>query len=121
MKILVDENIPRMTVGGLRLLGHDVKDVRGTSESGISDPDLWKIAQAEERLLVTTDKGFTAYRSSPHHGILIVRLRQPNRHKIDSAVMQTIKRFQDSEWPHLLVVVRDTTMSRSSAGGPVIH
>jgi predicted nuclease of predicted toxin-antitoxin system len=30
MKILVDENIPRMTVDRLRELGHEVRDVRGT-------------------------------------------------------------------------------------------
>ncbi|MEK7408859.1 MAG: DUF5615 family PIN-like protein [Acidobacteriota bacterium] len=31
MKILVDENMPRMTVERLRELGHDVKDIRGTA------------------------------------------------------------------------------------------
>ena len=28
MDILVDENIPLMTVAGVRELGHDVKDIR---------------------------------------------------------------------------------------------
>jgi predicted nuclease of predicted toxin-antitoxin system len=32
MKILVDENIPRVTVDYLRDSGHDVRDVRGTVE-----------------------------------------------------------------------------------------
>jgi hypothetical protein len=31
MKILVDENIPLMTVDRLRELGRDVMDIRGTS------------------------------------------------------------------------------------------
>ncbi|HWZ43869.1 MAG TPA: DUF5615 family PIN-like protein [Candidatus Saccharimonadales bacterium] len=113
MKILVDENIPRMTVEALRALGHDVKDVRGTSQQGLPDPDLWQTATVEARLLVTTDKGFTTYRTLPHHGILVVRLRQPNRHKINNAVTQAMQRFQDTEWPNLLVVVRDATMSTS--------
>lgn len=56
MKILVDENIPRMTVEGLRTLGHDVKDIRGTSQQALSDPDLWHMATDEARLLITTDK-----------------------------------------------------------------
>ena len=30
MKILVDENIPNITVHGLRAMGHDVLDIRGT-------------------------------------------------------------------------------------------
>jgi|SRR5215472_8474977 len=117
MKILVDENIPRRTIDGLRALGHDVTDVRGTDQRGLADPDLWQLAKTEERLLVTTDKGFTAYRNEQHHGILVVRLRQPNRHKINLAVTEAMNRFQERDWPNLLVVVRDKTMStsRSSA------
>lgn len=119
MKILVDENIPRITVESLRASGHDVRDIRGTSEQGLSDPELWSVAQAEARLLITTDKGFAEYRTVPHHGIFIVRLRQPNRRKIDRAVMHVIGRFRESEWPNLLVVVRDSTMSTSRAGGQI--
>jgi predicted nuclease of predicted toxin-antitoxin system len=117
MRVLVDENIPRMTVEGLRSLGHDVKDIRGASDQGAADADLWRLALAERRALVTTDKGFTEYRSTPHYGILIVRLRQPNRQKIHNSVMHVFERFSEEEWPNLLVVVRDTTMSTSRAGG----
>jgi predicted nuclease of predicted toxin-antitoxin system len=113
MKILVDENIPRMTVEYLRALGHDVKDVRGTSEQSLRDPDLWQVAISEGRLLVTTDKGFTSYRTARHYGILVRRLRKPNRHKINSAVMHAMEKLADAEWTNRLVVVRDTTMSTS--------
>jgi predicted nuclease of predicted toxin-antitoxin system len=113
MKILVDENIPLMTVAGLLAMGHDVKDLRGTSQQGIRDPEFWQIAVAEGRLIVTTDKGFTAYRAVQHHGILVVRLRQPNRQKIDRSVMEAMHRIPEADWPNLLVVVRDTTMSTS--------
>ena len=117
MRVLVDENVPRMTVDSLRALRHDVKDVRGTCDQGVADSDLWALALAESRTLIRTDKGFTEYRSVPHHGILIVRLRQPNRQRIHQAVMRGIERFPDEEWPNLLVVIRDTTMSTSRAGG----
>ena len=63
-----------MTVAALIALGHDVKDIRGTSMQGAADSDLWTLAMVERRALVTTDKGFTEYRSVPHHGILVVRL-----------------------------------------------
>lgn len=119
MKILVDENIPRMTVEELRKLGHDVRDVRRTSDQGLEDTRLWKIARHDSRTLITTDRGFTEYRRAEHSGILIVRLRQPNRLKIHRAVMLALGRFQESEWPGLLVVVRDTTLSVSRSGGPI--
>jgi hypothetical protein len=50
---------------------------------------------------------------------LIVRLRQPNRHKIHHAVMRAIQQFPESEWRNLFVVVRDTMMSTSRSGGPL--
>jgi predicted nuclease of predicted toxin-antitoxin system len=120
MRILVDENIPRMTVDRLRELGHDVKDIRGTADQGLDDPGLWSVATTDRRLLITTDKGFTEHRGATHDGILIVRLRQPNRLRIHQSVMNAIGRFQDGEWPGLLVVMRDATMSTSrAAAGPV--
>lgn len=70
-------------------------------------------------MLITTDKGFTEYRHSEHHGLLIVRLRQPNRLKIHDSVLTGLGRFQEAEWPGLLVVMRDATMSTSRAGGPI--
>ncbi len=47
MKILVDENIPRMTTEHLSALGHDVKDIRGTVDQGLSDHVLWDVATRE--------------------------------------------------------------------------
>jgi predicted nuclease of predicted toxin-antitoxin system len=111
MKIFVDENIPLITVQSLRMLGHDVLDIRGTANEGMADDALWEMIQREGRLLITTDKGFAQHRGEPHHGILIVRLRQPNRRKIHQRVTQTIAQFTAEEWPGLLVTVRDVVQS----------
>ena len=111
MRIFVDENIPLMTVAALRALGHDVRDIRGTPNEGLRDDALWEVAQREERLLITTDKGFAHYRMGPHHGILIIQLRQPNRRRIHRRIMQALERFVDTEWPGLLVVMRDAAQS----------
>jgi predicted nuclease of predicted toxin-antitoxin system len=78
MNILVDENIPRITVEHLLELGHEVRDLRGTVEQGLGDSGLWSAAQADNRMLITTDRGFAAFRTVAHYGVLIVRLRQPN-------------------------------------------
>lgn len=111
MKIFVDEHIPLMTVRDLPLMGHDVRDIRGTVDEGIQDDALWAMAQREERLLITTDKGFTQYRAAPHHGVLIIRLRQPNRYKIHTRIMQALRQFSEHQWPGLLVVMRDRVQS----------
>jgi predicted nuclease of predicted toxin-antitoxin system len=120
MNIVVDENIPRMTVEALRAMGHGVIDIRGTPEEGVHDDVLWQKAQQERALLVTTDKGFATKRNERHFGVLVVRLRQPNRMKIHTRVLQAMAQFTEPEWPGLIVVMRDTVQSviRGEAAGP---
>jgi predicted nuclease of predicted toxin-antitoxin system len=111
MNIVVDENIPRRTVDALRAMGHLVSDIRGTPEAGSDDEVLWQKIQQEHALLITTDKGFTQKRNEAHWGILVVRLRQPNRLKIHARVLQAMGQFEDAEWRGLLVVMRDRVQS----------
>ncbi len=115
MKIFVDENIPSRTVEELRGLGHDVLDIRGTVDQGIDDDRLWARLLHEQRLLITTDKGFAQHRQEAHHGILIVRLRQPNEAKIHERVMRAVRQYAEADWAGLLVVMRDTIQSVSRA------
>ncbi|MGI9034642.1 MAG: DUF5615 family PIN-like protein [Pyrinomonadaceae bacterium] len=111
MKICVDENIPLGTVAELKNFGHDVLDVRGTINQGVSDETLWQMIQQERRLLITTDKGFLQYRSESHAGILIVRLRQPNAQKIHERIMQAFRQFTADEWNGTAIVMRDMAQS----------
>jgi predicted nuclease of predicted toxin-antitoxin system len=107
MKILVDENIPLVTVSELRRIGHDVSDIRGTKDKGIPDELLWKKACNEGRLLITTNKGFSQHRDKKHNGILIITLRKPNTNKIHARVLKALGRFSAKQWQNLLVVMRD--------------
>ena len=111
MKIFVDENIPRMTVSALREQGFEVIDIRGSEDQGLTDDAIWREAQKEKCLLVTTDKGFSSHREEPHHGILIIRLKQPTRLKIHQRIMLAIGKYSEKEWPGLMVVMRDMVQS----------
>jgi len=99
-----------MTVNALHDLGHKVFDHRGTSMEGLPDEHLWQVVVHEKALFVT-DKGFSSKRGEAHFGILIVRLRQPNRRKIHDKVLQAICTYMDNDWPGLMVVVRDNVQS----------
>ncbi len=48
MKIFVDENIPLMTTNALIGMGHDILDIRGTSDEGMTDDLIWKRIQHEK-------------------------------------------------------------------------
>ncbi|MEK6693270.1 MAG: DUF5615 family PIN-like protein [Nitrospirota bacterium] len=108
MKIFADENIPFMTVKELRRLGHEVVDIRGTKEEGMTDEDIWKMVQKTGCLMITTDKGFARKRYEKHSGILIIRLKQPNRLRIHQKVLRAVNLFKTREWTGLTVIMRDT-------------
>ena len=93
MRILVDENVPRMTVERMQELGHDVVDLRGTKREGLPDDQVWQAAESEKRLLITTDKGFLRRRRDAHSGLLVVALRKPNRLRIHERIMQVLRGF----------------------------
>src|SRR5205823_3049948 len=101
LRILVDENIPKRTVEELRADGNVVSDLRGTTEQGSPDPDVWQNVLAERALLITTDKGFTSYRDEAHFGVLVIRLRQPNLAKIHARVMAAMARYVEKDWPNM--------------------
>lgn len=100
-----------MTVQKLRKMWHDVMGIRGTTKEGMGDEALWRIAQKEGRLLITTDKGFSQHRNKSHYGMIIVCLRKPNQHRIHHRIMQAINQIDEKEWRGLLVVMRDKVQS----------
>lgn len=107
MKIFVDENIPSITARELLQNGHDIMDLRGTDNEGMTDEDIWKTVQKDRRLLITTDKGFAQKRNEKHNGMMIIRLKQPNRLKIHKKVMRAMDLFKEEEWPCLTVIMQD--------------
>lgn len=86
-------------------------DIRGTSDQGMADQQLWEKAVQEQRLLITTDKGFAEHREELHYGLLIIRLKQPSRVKIHQRVLQALRHYAANQWPGLVVVMRDAFQS----------
>lgn len=111
MKIFIDENIPLSTVNELKRIGHDVLDIRGTELEGSTDDEIWQLAQSQKRLLITTDVGFISKQYEKHHGIIIVRLKKPNKFKIHRKIIKAISLFNESEWYGVTVIMRDTFYS----------
>ncbi len=109
MNIFVDENIPKITVRELKKLAHIVLDIRNSKKEGIPDEQVWEKAQTTNSLLITTDKGFSKYRGMSHYGILIIRLKQPNRKKIHERILYAIENM--NEWKNKLVIIKDKVIS----------
>lgn len=77
MRFLADENFPGDAVNALRSDGHDVAWIR-TLAPGISDEEVLRRAETDERVLLTFDKDFgeLAYqrRLPASCGVVLVRL-----------------------------------------------
>lgn len=76
MRVKVDEDLPRAAAETLRNRGYEADSVIAQGMGGAKDHQLWLAVQAEQRFLVTADKGFGDIRFYPpgtHAGILLLR------------------------------------------------
>ncbi len=77
MLLIADANVFVPMVDGLRDVGHDVFDVKEKGLENLSDPEIFRLAQKERRILVTMDKDFSnilIYPPGEHQGIIVVKL-----------------------------------------------
>jgi hypothetical protein len=116
LRLLLDAHVSGRSVGRpLRESGHDVRalDAEPTL-SALPDRDVLALAAADERVLVTFDKGdFTvilrewgvAHR--PHTGVMLVYgLRHHEFGRILRAIERKLQRWPlQDEWVNLVVVV----------------
>jgi predicted nuclease of predicted toxin-antitoxin system len=76
IQIKVDEDLPNLAIQLLRDKGYAATGMVEQGMGGWKDSDLWPVVQAEERFLITADKGFADTRLYPpgtHAGVLLLR------------------------------------------------
>ena len=93
-KFLIDEDIPRSTAKVLRDRGYEVLDARDCGLRGTVDEEVFKFAQKEKAVLLTSDLGFGNLLRFPvgrHSGVVIVHF--PNEISASELSNQIIKSF----------------------------
>jgi predicted nuclease of predicted toxin-antitoxin system len=76
VRIKVDEDLPRAATRMLRDRGPQALSVVEQGMGGYKDPPIWQAVQAEQRYLLTADKGFAdirRYAPGAHAGVLLLR------------------------------------------------
>lgn len=93
MKIKVDENLPYSVAELLRDRGFEADTVKEEGLGGTSDPQLLEVTTAEERMILTLDRGFGDIRAYPpgtHAGIVVLRLEDESAPSAAAAVTELI-------------------------------
>lgn len=94
MKIKLDENMPAGLVRILAAIGHQADTIPQEGLAGADDTDVWGAAQAAGKFLITQDLDFsdiTQFTPGSHHGILILRLKEPGLSASPHASVQRSK------------------------------
>lgn len=110
MKIKLDENLPLRLAAALQDLGHDVHTTSSEGLTGRADLDIWAVAQAEARFLITQDLDFSDIRKfapGSHAGVLLVRLHSPSRQNLISRVQNVFQTEGVDQWTGCFVVVSE--------------
>src|SRR5580693_1729440 len=101
MNIKLDENLPVRLATLLKDLGHDVHTLHDERLIGHADREIWEATQKESRFLITQDLDFSDLRlfaPGSHHGILLVRLRSPNRKDLNQRIRELFQQENVGEW-----------------------
>ena len=110
MKIKLDENLPAFLADILTQLGNDAETIPDEGYAGSNDDQVWKIAQQTQRFLITQDLDFSDIRKfipGTHHGILLVRLRDPGRMALLQRIESIFKTENIEQWKGCFVVVTE--------------
>jgi predicted nuclease of predicted toxin-antitoxin system len=110
MRIKLDENLPASLSTILTSLSHDVHTVAEENLTGASDSSVWNAAQRDQRFLITQDLDFSDLRRfapGTHYGILLVRLRSPDRASLIARVRELFEYEDISKWDRCFVVTTD--------------
>ena len=113
MKIKLDENIPASLEGPISSHGHDVDTVISEGIAGHDDTVVWRYATEAGRFLITQDLDFSDIRRfvpGTHHGILLVRLRDPGIHALSARIAGLFQTEDVDDWTGCLVVATDTKL-----------
>jgi len=75
MHWLTDEGIPKSLAAWLRDRGDDVLHVAASDLRGSDDDVLWRVAAAEQRIILTRDKGFIPAKAAVlPAGVVLIRV-----------------------------------------------
>lgn len=114
LRLVADENLPRLLVTALRDASHDVLWIRDRHRS-MPDEQVLALASREQRILVTGDKDFGdlvfVERHPAPHGVILVRAADAQPPDLGRLVVDALA--QEIEWSGFFSVLGGGRLRRS--------
>src|SRR5262249_43813392 len=107
-QVKVDEDLPEAVARLFTEAGYAAQTVRDQGWSGLQDDTLWKRIQAEQRWLVTADKGFgdvRTYIPGTYAGVILMRAVIESRRRYIELAQATVRSVRLEDVAGCLVVV----------------
>ena len=85
-------------------------DLMGENLAGCPDHDVWMAVQNSGRFLITQDLDFSnlhQFRPGSHHGLMLVRLRNPSRQVLVERLRSVFVNENVSAWARCFVLLTD--------------
>jgi len=110
MRILADENIQEPTLHFLRELGHDVRGVMEVGLKSAPDPDVFQLAQREQRSILTYNCDFTDIRNltgKNHYGVIRLRIENQRISYMHPLLKEALGKLHSMNLSNTLVTIMD--------------
>lgn len=113
MKFLADVNIPQTVITALIALRHDVLDIKKLNLQ-LKDTEVIKLAQQEQRVILTKDKDFLTLTQFPKYKVATIAIRlnlQKPQHILDHLTELLQKQDEDILKKSLTIIKEETADS----------
>jgi predicted nuclease of predicted toxin-antitoxin system len=110
MKFKVDENLPEELAQLLREAGWSAFSVVEQQLGGEDDSRIAAICEAEDRILITFDRGFANIRSYPltrYPGMIVFRLKSQDKQLVLTVAGRLVQALRQREFRNELWIVHE--------------
>jgi len=109
LKFVLDEDMPRSTGKFLKDAGYEVKDIRDYNLRGAEDKQVFKFAQNEKSVLITSDMDFANTLKFPlgeHYGIVIVKFpNEISNNEMNRQIVLRLKELSEDDFFGNLIII----------------
>lgn len=108
MKFLADANIPQSVINSLNNFGYNVLDIKKYKLSA-KDVEIIRLAQKEERIILTLDKDFISLTQFPKHHVptIVVRLQNQKSEHILERLLPLLQEQDKNILLNSLTIIRE--------------